>query len=81
MVPNIFPLQAFATDYALKDISYAIQLAADMNVETPSAELAKSMLERSSAAGFGAEYFPALINSVSGVSKQEYQNKLDKKHD
>ncbi|WP_169569930.1 NAD(P)-dependent oxidoreductase [Sneathiella limimaris] len=64
MVPGIFPLNAFATDYAIKDITYALELAADGGVETPSAELAKSMLERSSAAGYGAEYFPALIKVV-----------------
>jgi len=78
MVPNVFPLQAFGTDYAHKDITYALQLAKDMGVETPSAELAITMLERSSAAGFGAEYFPALINMVSGTSYSDYQDQLDK---
>ncbi|PHQ70426.1 MAG: 2-hydroxy-3-oxopropionate reductase [Sneathiella sp.] len=77
MVPNKFPLQAFGTDYAHKDITYALALAKDMGVETPSAELAKGMLERSSAAGFGAEYFPALINMVSGTSHADYLAQLD----
>jgi len=64
MVPGLFPLNAFATDYAIKDITYALELAEDGNVETPSAKLAKTLLEKSSAAGHGAEYFPALLKVV-----------------
>ncbi|MCF8466597.1 MAG: NAD-binding protein, partial [Sneathiella sp.] len=81
MVPNVFPVGAFATDYALKDITYALELAADFDVETPSAKLAKSLLQRSSAAGFSAEYFPALINLVSGTTKDQYDAKREVKHD
>ncbi len=77
MVPNRFPLTAFATDYALKDISYALELAADMKVDTPSARLAEETLKKTSAAGFGAEYFPALINLVAGTSYADYQKQLE----
>lgn len=77
MVPNRFPLSAFATDYARKDISYALALAADMGVETPSAKLAEATLKKSSDAGFGAEYFPALINLVAGTSYADYQKQLE----
>lgn len=77
MVPNRFPINAFATDYARKDISYALALAADMKVETPSARLAEAILKKSSEAGFGAEYFPALINLVAGTSYDDYLKQLE----
>ncbi|TNE39830.1 MAG: NAD(P)-dependent oxidoreductase, partial [Alphaproteobacteria bacterium] len=81
MMPNRFPLAAFATDYALKDITYALELAHDFNVPAASAELAKKMLERSSAAGFGAEYFPVLINQISGMTRADYDASLEETND
>jgi len=64
MVPRTFPIGAFATDYAIKDVTYALELAADCGVEAAGAKLAKAMLERTSTAGFGQEYFPVLQNVV-----------------
>ena len=81
MVPNVFPVNAFATDYAIKDITYALELAADMGVDALSATLAKARLEQSSQNGFGQEYFPAVINTVSGTSKQDYRQQLGNEND
>ena len=64
MVPGNFPVGAFGTDYAYKDISYALELAADCGVGSPAGELAKSLLERTSEAGYGQEYFPVLIKLI-----------------
>lgn len=61
MVPGNFPVGAFGTDYAIKDISSALELAADCGVSSPAGELAQSTLRRSSEAGYGKEYFPVLI--------------------
>ena len=63
-MPN-FGILTFATDYAIKDMSYALQLAAECGVTAPAAELAGSILRRSSEAGHGKEYFPALIKLVA----------------
>ncbi|GGL96218.1 2-hydroxy-3-oxopropionate reductase [Pseudooceanicola nanhaiensis] len=60
MLPGNFPEGAFPTDYALKDVSYALDLAREAGIAAPGAELAKARLDVSKAAGFGAEYFPAL---------------------
>jgi 3-hydroxyisobutyrate dehydrogenase-like beta-hydroxyacid dehydrogenase len=65
MVPGIYPEDAFATDYALKDIEYALELAADCGIEASGAELARAILERSSKAGHGAAYFPALRKLIA----------------
>ena len=66
MLPRNFPVGAFGTDYATKDITYALELAADAGIKSPAGELAKKMLEKTSAAGFGAEYFPVLLNLIEG---------------
>ena len=42
MLPDDFPKGAFPTDYALKDISYALDLAALTGFRTPGAELARA---------------------------------------
>jgi len=68
MLPGEFPTAAFATDYAIKDITYALELAADCKVDAQAAAYAKATLERSSAAGYGAEYFPALIKLIEQES-------------
>ncbi len=64
MLPREFPEGAFPTDYALKDVSYALDLARDAGIAAPGAELAEERLKRAQAAGFGAEYFPALAKVV-----------------
>ncbi|MFT7392210.1 MAG: 3-hydroxyisobutyrate dehydrogenase [Paracoccaceae bacterium] len=64
MVPDTFPVGAFSTDYALKDVSYALALAVEMGVRAPGAELAEARMLAAKAAGLGAEYFPALIRVV-----------------
>ena len=62
MLPGDFPEQAFATDYALKDIAYALDLAADVGIDAEGAGLAQRVLERTSAMGHGNRYFPALVD-------------------
>ena len=60
MLPGVFPEGAFPTDYALKDVSYALDLAREAGITAPGAELAEARMKVSKDAGFGAEYFPAL---------------------
>lgn len=65
MLPANFPEGAFPTDYALKDISYALDLAREAGIAAPGASLAEARLTVAKDAGFGAEYFPAL-SKVTG---------------
>ena len=39
IVPGVFPERAFSTEYALKDLSYALELAGDAGVKLRGAEL------------------------------------------
>jgi 3-hydroxyisobutyrate dehydrogenase-like beta-hydroxyacid dehydrogenase len=67
MVPGAFPLKQFPARYALKDLSYALLLAADGGVEAPGAELAGQMLEKAIAMGNGEEYWPTIIKAVEAA--------------
>lgn len=61
IIPGDFPTGAFPTDYALKDVSYALDLAATTGHRAPGAELARARMEKAREAGLGAAYFPALV--------------------
>ncbi len=64
MLPGDFPLRAFSADYARKDLSYGLQLAAEAGVEVPGAELADRLLKAASDAGHGDEYWPTLLRVI-----------------
>ena len=64
MVPGVYPQRAFSAEYMLKDVGYALELAAAYGLQLSGAENARALLERAIAAGFGAEYFPALAKVV-----------------
>lgn len=60
MIPDAFPKGAFPTDYALKDIAYALDLARELGLAAPGADLARERMEKAQAAGYGGNYFPVL---------------------
>jgi hypothetical protein len=64
LLPGRFPERAFSAEYMLKDVGYALELAADCGLALSGAENARALLERTIAAGFGAEYFPALAKVI-----------------
>ena len=64
LLPGDFPERAFSTDYALKDLSYALALAGETAIAAPGASATQRLLEASRAAGHANEYFPALIDVV-----------------
>jgi len=67
MLPDIFPTGAFPTDYALKDVSYALDLARDTGIHAPGAELAEARMQKARAAGHGDAYFPVLAKVTDRV--------------
>jgi len=64
MIPNEFPERAFSTEYALKDLSYALDLARDLELAAPGAELAGTVLQRAIDDGHGAAYWPVIARVV-----------------
>jgi len=64
MLPGVFPLRAFSTNYALKDLSYAIQMAEEHGVPALGADVARELMERAKELGFEHEYWPVLIKAI-----------------
>lgn len=64
LLPGEFPLQAFSTVYAQKDLSYALELANDIGRRLPGAENVKALFEQTIESGFGDNYWPAVVNVI-----------------
>ena len=60
IIPDVFPERAFSTEYALKDLNYALDLAKEAGLAVPSAELAADRLRAAIEAGYGALYWPVI---------------------
>ena len=61
LVPGTFPQQTFPTDYAIKDIALALELARDGGVVAEQAARTHALLEQTRDAGFAKEYYPVMI--------------------
>jgi 3-hydroxyisobutyrate dehydrogenase len=64
MVPRAFPERAFSTRYAMKDLSYALELAREAGVDVPGADLAMRRLQAAAAAGHGEQYHPVVLEVI-----------------
>jgi 3-hydroxyisobutyrate dehydrogenase-like beta-hydroxyacid dehydrogenase len=64
MLPRRFPEDAFGTDYARKDLGYALELARDAGIAAEGARVAERRLDAASARGFGRHYWPVILNVV-----------------
>jgi 3-hydroxyisobutyrate dehydrogenase len=64
MLPREFPLRAFSTRYAIKDLSYALEMAEASGLDMKAAKLTMERLQQTEAAGFGDEYHPVVLNVV-----------------
>jgi 3-hydroxyisobutyrate dehydrogenase-like beta-hydroxyacid dehydrogenase len=64
IVPGNFPERAFSTEYALKDLSYALELAADAGLKIRGAELTGRILQEAIDAGSGGAYFPVIAKHL-----------------
>jgi 3-hydroxyisobutyrate dehydrogenase len=64
IVPGNFPERAFSTEYALKDLSYALELAADAGLKIRGAELIGTVLQEAIEAGSGDNYFPVIARHI-----------------
>jgi hypothetical protein len=66
IVPGNFPERAFSTEYALKDLSYALELAEGAGIKIRGAELIGQILQEAIDAGSGDAYFPVIAKHISG---------------
>lgn len=64
LLPGVFPERAFSTEYALKDLSYAIAMAEEEGVPALGADVARELMERAVELGHGKEYWPVLLRAI-----------------
>ncbi|MGF1648984.1 MAG: NAD(P)-dependent oxidoreductase [Hyphomicrobiaceae bacterium] len=62
--PGEFPLKAFSARYALKDLTYAVELAESLGLDLRQARGAQRLLEAAIASGDGDRYFPVLLRQI-----------------
>ncbi|MDP2332763.1 MAG: NAD(P)-dependent oxidoreductase [Reyranella sp.] len=68
MLPGVFPERAFSTEYALKDLGYAIEMAEEKGVPALGADVAREVMERAVELGHGKEYWPVLLRSIEDAT-------------
>lgn len=71
MLPGVFPERAFSTEYALKDLSYAIAMAEEQGVPALGADVARELMERAVELGYGKEYWPVLLRAIEDATTKK----------
>ena len=66
LVPDEFPLKAFPTLYAIKDMALALTLARDGGIDPPGAKQTMALLEATRDAGYAEQYYPIMIRLLDG---------------
>ncbi|MCR6735962.1 MAG: NAD(P)-dependent oxidoreductase [Afipia sp.] len=64
ILPDTFPERAFSTEYARKDITYALDLARSVDIKLQGAELADKLLGEAIDSGYGDLYWPVLARVI-----------------
>src|SRR5882757_5512447 len=68
IVPGVFPERAFSTEYALKDLSYALELAGEAGLRIRGAKLVGEILQEAIDAGSADNYFPVIAKHIDKYS-------------
>ncbi len=66
MLANDFPVRAFSVSYARKDLSYALGLARDTEVDARGARNVDHWLQRAQELGFSERYWPVISRVIDG---------------
>jgi hypothetical protein len=64
MLPSVFPERAFSTRYAMKDLSYALEMAEASGLDLAAAKLTMQRLKQAEAAGYGDQYHPVVLKVI-----------------
>ncbi len=67
-LPGDFPERAFSVRYALKDLEYALQLAADTGIDARGARVVQQWFEAAIASGEGDKYHPVISRLIAGMA-------------
>lgn len=64
MLPGAFPERAFSTEYMLKDLQYALDLAREAGLDMRGASNAHALLSEALAVGHGKAYWPVVSRVI-----------------
>ena len=64
MLPGVFPERAFSVRYAMKDLSYALEIANAAGLDVPAAQVAMTRLQEAEQRGHGEEYHPVMLKVI-----------------
>jgi 3-hydroxyisobutyrate dehydrogenase-like beta-hydroxyacid dehydrogenase len=64
MLPGSFPERAFSTRYAIKDLSYALEMADAAGLDMAAAKLTMARLKEAERQGHGDEYHPVVLRVI-----------------
>jgi 3-hydroxyisobutyrate dehydrogenase-like beta-hydroxyacid dehydrogenase len=64
LLPESFPERAFPVEYALKDMDYFLEFAAQVGLDPKGAKNAMAALERAAVAGNRKKYWPVLVKTI-----------------
>lgn len=60
LLPQVYPERAFSVTYALKDLSYALEMGREHGIRTPGADHVAELFQEAISAGDGDFYFPVI---------------------
>ena len=66
MLIDSFPERAFSTQYARKDLGYALELAKSVGLSLQGAANADSLLAQAADSGFADLYWPVVYRTIAG---------------
>jgi 3-hydroxyisobutyrate dehydrogenase-like beta-hydroxyacid dehydrogenase len=74
MLPRHFPERSFPPEYKIKDLSYLLDLATELEVPARSLELALDYFRATAERGWAGRYFTAVIEVVAngGIASPDY---------
>jgi 3-hydroxyisobutyrate dehydrogenase-like beta-hydroxyacid dehydrogenase len=64
MLPGVFPERAFSTRYAIKDLSYALDMAEAAGLDMAAAKLTMARLQQADGAGYSEQYHPVVLKVI-----------------
>jgi 3-hydroxyisobutyrate dehydrogenase len=64
MLPDVFPERAFSTRYAIKDLSYALEMAEASGLDMAAAKLTMARLKQADEAGYSDQYHPVVLKVI-----------------
>lgn len=72
LMPREFPEKAFPPEYAVKDLSYVLELAQEVGVSARVARMAQAYYDQTAKSGWSGRYYPSVIEVIDrGIAVEQ----------